>query len=380
MKFLLIVAYLSMFVLGLADNIRGPLFPEIIRAFDLSGMRSSYFYASTSFAAFCASVASYSILRKKSLFFLLNSSLLMMAIGMSLIGMAVVFPILILGSIILGLSLGGLAVSQNLLVSENISLESHSKALSGLHSIYGVASLLAPLLAAQATLAFSSWRSAFFVVSLVCMILFVSFLLFASRKSIAPLKSTDLNRVEPSIKSKAPFWGKVTISGLFAFYVVAEILIATRLALYMRDYFAMNLEQSSLYVTYFFIFLFSGRLLFAFARIPGSVKLQMNMSLGISLVLLLLGLYQHPFFLTLVGLAMAPYYPLSITYISQKTGANERQYLTIALSFQSLAVVGMHLGAGYLTDSAGGVKQAFTIGIAALFISLVCLNGHPKKL
>lgn len=76
---------------------------------------------------------------------------------------------------------------------------------------------------------------------------------------------------------------------------------------------------------------------------------------------------------------MAPYYPLSVAYISQNTGSNERQYLTLAMSIQSLSVVGMHLGAGYLTDS-GGVKQAFLIGVGALIITLLSLNLHPKKL
>ena len=379
MNFFVIVSYLSMFVLGLADNIRGPLFPEIIKTFELTGMSSSYFYAATSFAAFCASVASYSFLRKKSLLFLLNLSLLLMAVSMSLIGWAGTFGVLIVGAVILGLSIGGLGVSQNLLVSENIPLEKRAKALSGLHSVYGISSLLAPLMAAQATLAFSTWRSAFFIASMICFVLFVFFIFYKDKTE--PAKNSvvpDLQADQPT--SKIPFWGKVTVSGLFAFYVVAEILVSTRLALYMRENFSMDLEQSSLYVMYFFVFLFIGRLVFAFVKVAGSVTTHMNLSLIVSLLFLLLGLQVHPFFLTLVGLAMAPYYPLSVTYISQKTGANERQYLTIALSIQSLSVVGMHLGAGYLTDSAGGVKQAFSIGIAALLISFLCLNGHPKKL
>ncbi len=378
MRFFLVVAYLSMFVLGLSDNIRGPLFPEIIASFHLTGVSSSFFYASTSLAAFFASYFSYSFLRRRSLMFLLNLSLFLMALGLFIIGFSPVFPLLISGAVVLGLSIGGLGVSQNLMVSENIPIQIRAKALAGLHSIYGMASLLAPMMAAQATLMFSTWRAAFFVASGVCFILFLVFAFYRPQNRAA--ETTSNNGVEPgATAAKIPFWGKVTVSALFGFYVVAEILISTRLALYMRENFGMNLEQSSLYVTYFFIFLFVGRLIFAIVRVPGAIKLQMNLSLILSLICLMLGLKVHPFFLALVGLTMAPYYPLSVAYISQNTGQNERHYLTLAMSIQSLSVVGMHLGAGYLTDS-GGVKQAFSIGVGALIVSVLSLNLHPKKL
>ena len=216
------------------------------------------------------------------------------------------------------------------------------------------------------------------VVGVFCLLLFLVFAFYKPKGAVDRHDPIDPQSADGE-GSPAPFWGKVSVSGLFAFYVVAEILVSTRLALYMRENFSMNLEQSSLYVTYFFIFLFIGRLVFAFLRIPGSVKLQMNLSLIFSLICLFFGLSIHPFFLAIVGLTMAPYYPLSVAYISQKTGRNERHYLTLAMSIQSLSVVGMHLGAGYLTDS-GGVKQAFSIGVGALIISFLCLNFHPKKL
>lgn len=378
MSFFLIVAYLSMFVLGLADNIRGPLFPEIIASFQLTGLSSSFFYASTSFAAFVASFLSFSFLRRRSLMFLLNLSLFSMALALFIIGYSQVFPLLIVGAVFLGFSIGGLGVSQNLMVSENIPLQIRAKALAGLHSIYGMASLLAPLMAAQATMMFSTWRAAFFISSGVCLTLFLTFAFYRHKIAGEQIGQTEPSK-ESNLQVPAPFLGKVTVSGLFAFYVVAEILVSTRLALYMRENFSMDLEHSSLYVTYFFIFLFIGRLIFAFVRIPGAIKLQMNLSLVSSLIFLVLGLKFHPFFLALVGFTMAPYYPLSVAYISQNTGSNERQYLTLAMSIQSLSVVAMHLGAGYLTDS-GGVKQAFSIGVAALIISMVCLNFHPKKL
>jgi FHS family glucose/mannose:H+ symporter-like MFS transporter len=166
-------------------------------------------------------------------------------------------------------------------------------------------------------------------------------------------------------------------AGFFATYVAAEILVSTRLALYMRTYFNMSLESSSNYVTYFFIFLLAGRLVFAFKTFSTRLKTQLNTSLIFSIICLLLGLWLHPFFLALVGLAMAPFYPLSIVYISEKTGHQKRRFLTFVMGLQSLCVIGMHMGVGYLTDIYG-LSSALGVGIALLIGSLVCLNIHPK--
>lgn len=377
-KLILYIAFSSMFVLGVADNIRGPLFPEIIKSFDLSGFSSSFFYAATSFAAFIASIGSLRLLRVISLQGLLSISILLMSMSMFGIGVSPNYSVLIFSAVVLGLSIGGLGVSQNLLVSENVPMEYRSKALSGLHSVYGLASLLAPLLAAQTSQVFSTWQAAFISAGLICLLLVTTIYLNPNKSKVSP---NTVEHLAP-VKTEVATYGlaKLMISGLFAFYVVAEILVSTRLALYMRENFGMDLEGSSLYVTYFFVFLFIGRLIFAVVKIPGSIRFQMNVSLGLSLASLILGLFIHPLFLALVGLMMAPYYPLSVAYISQRTGLNERSYLTFAMAMQSLSVVGMHIGAGYITDTFGGVKAAFTIGVLALILSAFCLNFHPKKL
>ncbi len=166
---------------------------------------------------------------------------------------------------------------------------------------------------------------------------------------------------------------------LFWFYVVAEILVSTRLPLYMSTYHNYSLAESSNALMWFFIFLFVGRLLFSLIRFNFDLKILLNAFLGLSLMSLILGLNVNPKFLILTGLFMAPFYPLSVMYISQNTSELSRTYLSFAMSFQSLAVVAMHLGVGYLTDQFG-LFYAFGVGIFALVLSLVCLNFHPKKL
>ncbi|MGZ3692377.1 MAG: MFS transporter, partial [Pseudobdellovibrio sp.] len=108
-----------------------------------------------------------------------------------------------------------------------------------------------------------------------------------------------------------------------------------------------------------------------------SLKQQMNASLFLSLLCLILGLAVHPFFFAISGLTMAPFYPLAVAYISEITGPHKRKYLTFVIGAQSLFVILMHIGVGYLTDLCG-LYYAFGTGIILLIFAILCLNTHPE--
>lgn len=373
----LVFSFLSLFILGLADNIRGPLFPEVLTYFHLSSGLGALSFAVTSSAAFLASYLSHLLLKKITLDQLLLLSVFNLAIGMAIMGLASHFVVFLIGSFLLGISIGSMALSQNLLVSENVAEKSQSSALSGLQAMYGFASFAAPLLAVYAShLTSSTWRPAFLLIAGICVIYF---LLQLSVKSDPEFKVHSALLTEDHQLGNSSLWSLICFSGIFSFYVVAEILVGTRLAQYMRNYFKMGLAESSRYVTYFFLFLLIGRLFFAIKKNNFPLKIQMNVSLLGSLIFLILGLFFHPFMLTLVGLCMAPFYPMSIAYISQKAGKKARKFIIFAMGMQSLMVVAMHLGVGYLTD-AFGLFYAFGVGIFALLLSLICLNFHPQKI
>ena len=372
----LVFAFVSMFILGLTDNIRGPLFPEVLHYFNLSSVRGSWSFATTSTASFLGAYLSVQFLRRYTLSSLLMTAVLFMGFGVLIMGKAPAFWIFIIGSFSIGISIGFMGVAQNLLVTESTTLEKKTRTLSALHATYGLASLIAPLLAATATNITGTWRTAFIIIGVLCFTYAIIQFLVKADPPFEVHQVSTAGQEDPIPVSKKAY---MFIGGVFAFYVVAEIMIGTRLAQYMRSYYSMDLTRSSQYVTYFFLFMLIGRLFFAFKKISMSTKKQMNISLILSLILLILGLNSHPLILTIVGLSMAPFYPLSVAYISEATGIHARKFLTFAMGFQSLAVVSMHLGVGYLTDTLG-LFYAFGVGIFALLLSLVCLNFHPKKL
>ncbi len=401
-KWAVVFAFMSMFVLGISDNIRGPLYPELIHFFNLTNSQASFSFAFTSTAAVLGNTMAAFSLKKVYLDRLLALSVALMIAGPFLMGISSTYQLYLVGAIILGLSFGAMGVAQNLLIAENTHGRQQTQALAGLHCIYGFASLIAPLLASRApswflnngwflnnfseltvfapavfspafTAAFTGWRSAFFIIGCFAGLLLV----LVVSTSPKPQFSDPVTHDESIHGKKSSIATMLWFAGFFASYVGAEILVSSRLALYMRTYFNMSLENSSNYVTCFFIFMFIGRLFFTFKTFKAPLKKQLNISLSLSLVSLLLGLWLHPFFLAVVGLAMAPFYPLAIVYISEITGVQKRRFLTFAMGVQGLMVIFMHVGVGYLSD-AFGLFYAFGVGIVLLIGSILCLNLHPK--
>lgn len=368
-------AFFSLFLLGLADNIRGPLFPEILTEFHLSSGIGSWSFAMTSTAAFFGSYLCAFLLKKWKISNLLLFAVVSMGLGLLIMGTAIQLNVLLVGSFILGLSIGIMGVVQNILVAENANPASKAKVLSGLHAMYGFASFFAPIIASQMAIAFDTWRAAFYFVTGVCFLFVIVQVLIQPQPAflIQTTSETDINS-KPKLRLKS----LVMMGGLLGLYVVAEILVATRLAQYMRSYYNMDLKASSQYVTYFFLFLLLGRVIFAFKKINVSLKKQMNLSLFGSFIFLVLGLKIHPVFLIFVGLSMAPFYPLCVAYISEYAKDSTRTFITFAMCLQSIAVISMHLGVGYLTDQFG-LFYAFGVGLFALFFSMICLNFHPLK-
>lgn len=365
-------ACFSMFVLGMSDNIRGPLFPELLTHFKLTNAEGSISFAVSSAAALFGNILAGHLLKKITLSRLLCISVFLMGFGLLVMGVASTYNIFLVGSVIFGASMGLVALAQNVLVAESAAGKSQSRALAGLHGLYGLSSLLAPMIASYAAVLLGFWQAAFIVAALIAFVV-------ATMASVAKSKPAfDVHTSDPEFKNnKISKSALLVYGGVLAFYVVAEILVSSRLALYMRTYFKMDLKESSWYVTAFFICLLLGRILFALKSFKSKLKTQLNFSLIAALVCLSLGLKFHPYFLIALGFAMAPFYPVSVAYISEQSGVFQRQFIAFAMSFQSFCVIAMHLGVGYLTDQFG-LFYAFEVGLISLVLSLICVNLHPK--
>lgn len=373
MNYLLWVSFFSLFILGFGDNIRGPLFPEIIQSFNLSDSLAAWYFALSSFMSF---VGSYFVRRMKSVSELMNLLYLgvfCIFVSFTIQRFANNYVIVLSGVVFFGLSVGFLAVAQNNLVIIGTSPKNRSRMLSYLHSMYGTASLLAPLFVAG--LANHRWQQILFYFSWVALG-FSAAGFFFNKKKLDRIR--HFSQFQESATHKLEGFSELKISIAISLYVLAEIMVGTRLALYMRRYFDFDLSQSSLYVTLFFVFMLLGRVAISFLPHHFNIKKQLMCSLVAAFVLILIGLYVHPFALVLSGLGLAPFYPLGMSYISHLFPHKSTTIVSWTLTIQGFCIVLMHLSVGELADLVG-LRSAMLMGPVCLLLSFVVLLFIQEK-
>ncbi|CAE78689.1 hypothetical protein predicted by Glimmer/Critica [Bdellovibrio bacteriovorus HD100] len=366
------LSYASLFVFGLTDNIRGPLFPEILRQFGVSDGTGSLMFAFSNISGLISSYACRYLLRRYDRLTVLQAGTVGLIV--SLLGLAVspVFPMFLIFSFGFGFSMGILGLVPNVLVPMGSSPERKQQMLAGLHTMYGLASLLAPLLAASVEYLTGSWRWTFAIATAGPLSLFI-YTLHPSHKSLHTRSTvTDDQHRANKKKNLKP---QLFLAIMLSFAVAAEIMVSSRLALYMQRTWNFSMESSSIYVTYFFVCMMLGRLAFAVIHFKQSAKFLLSASLVASLIVLLAGIYVHPLFLAGTGLAIAPFYPLAISWISSEFPEDLDTAVTYMMTTDSLMLIVMHVAIGKLTDLIG-IQNAILAGSLFLVGSFMMVNSY----
>lgn len=372
----IILAYLSLFALGISDNIRGPLFPEILKNFAVSDTQGSVYYAVSSFCGFLGSFLVRLLLRRWSRVRTLQFAIFLMSVGLIGMGSAYKFSWLLVFSGIFGVGLGITGVVQNTLVSVGSLPEKRQQMLSGLHANYGIASFLAPLVVAGVSAWLGSWRFVFFAVAIVPMALLAGSFLWKEKKTPEELRRQEAT-VPPRPQTKGEHLGQVFLALSLGFYVLVEIMVSSRLPLYVRRELGFSLEESSYYLTAFFVCILVGRLIFAIYHFRWPLRGMLSLFLLLSGASIGVGLLWHPFFLALSGLFMAPFYPLAVVYVSSHYEKNMDSAISYCMAVQSFFTVAMHGLVGYLTDMYG-ISYALWVGPLGLIISFLLLNSFER--
>ncbi len=376
----LILAYLSLIVYGLSDNIRGPLFPELIQHFGVSNTLGSWFYGVASIFSFIGAWLCLQTLKKLDRIQNLYSALTVLFVGLVGLGFSQNYYHLLLASAILGLGLGQTTVIFNLLATVGTSPKYRKQAISGLHSMYALSSFLAPLVVAGIFRLGGTWSQCFFFAAGLCGILIIVGALSYRKENLqAENEIANLSaekKVEKTNSEKRP-QGIYVLAAAFGFYVVAEILLSSRLALYLRLEKNFDLEKSSFYLTGFFLCLLTSRIVLSIWPLKRSVYSQLLASLVISFIAILMGLYVHEGFFIFAGLTMGPFYALSVIYVSEEFPRFLNQAMALSMALQSLMVVIMHVTSGWMTDQ-WGISWAMLAGPACLALSMALLWGFPR--
>lgn len=367
------LSFLTMLVLGLADNIRGAIFPDFIHEFQLTDSQGSVFFSLASACGLSANLASVWWLKKWGPLLANKISQISMTLGLLLIGYSHTLMGVFLGVVFVGLSFGGTGISQNILIAWGSYEDKRRKLYSGLHAIYGFASLIAPLISALVVRIGGAWRDGFLVIGWVSVAVNVySFF-------IKPY-SDDPPYPQSSFKQKLLPWKEVIWFSVFvSLYVVAELLVGTRLSLLAQREWGLNQIEASELLSLFYVLLLAGRMMMSFWHFQIKTPKLLLISLIASLLVLSLGIVVHPFIVALSGLCMSVFFPCSLALAYEQYPKAADILIAWTLSFNSLFIMSMHYGVGILSDLYN-LKYAFWIGPISLLISIIMLFSRIKKL
>jgi MFS family permease len=362
----IILAYSSLFILGFVDNARGPFYPEFLSTFGLLENQGSFIFSFSSLSSFVASFFAKQWLQRFGLFlsgrfFLAVQSASIVVFGLS--GYYQSFWLMLIASVLFGAAIGGLGVCNNLLVAKGSDPPRLRQFFSGLHSMYGLASIVAPMLAGWVLSQHWPWHHFFLVLSLFGLLpLFYSF----------KIKTVDVKSQDKKIQS-APWSLSLLIATFSGFYVASEIVISSRLVIYLQTNQLFDKVRSANYLMYFFIFLLTGRVLVSIRAWKIQNITLLNISVVTSLLFTLLGLYFHPLFLALTGLSMSYFFPCATSYISGKFPDLFEDIMTKVMIGINLNLFFMHWLFGQVSTKFG-IDQAMHLSVIYLVLVFLLLQ------
>ena len=373
---LIIISYAALFVFGITDNIRGPLFPEILKTFKVSDAAGSLMFALGSLSGFFASRFARELLYHFNRKIILQYACL--ALSLSIIGLSLAkdFYLFLCLSVLFGVSSGVIGLIPNILVPLGASPTKKQQLLSGLHSMYGIASLLAPLFVATVNSFSGDWRTTYLLSAIFPFLLF----LYCLHPSHQAHHKKPSSKVESRKNlNKKNLWPQLGMALILSFTVAAEVLISSRLALYTRRELNFSLDESSFYVSFFFVALLLGRLLFTFKKFQAPLFWQIFSCQLLTIVCIALGLNIRIEFLALSGFFVAPVYPLMIALISSEFPTDLDSAISTMMATDSTMLAIMHLTVGRLTDLFG-IHLAFNSALIFLLLSITALSVyHIRK-
>lgn len=365
------LAFLTLLTLSVIDNSRGPLYPLIKTDLNLLNSQAAMIFALASLGQFIVNIAS-KLWLKLSFKKTICAFQVMMMIGCWLLGSSKnLGPIfLYVGALIFGMGSGGLGSQANMLIILGTSAERRRQFLSGLHAMYGTASFLAPFFVRGVFSFGGNWGQHFFLLSIFPFLA----LIFA----IKNLKD-EIPPSSEQTESGLSFWMKNLIGFVFASYVAGEVLISSRMVMYLMEAWNFSWEQASLNLSYFFISLLFGRATFALFKFPGKSFYWLLASLVGTILISFFSIKVNPNLFFLCGFSLSIFFPCGIDWMTHNHGEKAAGFLTTYVSMWiGLGLVSMHFLNGLVADSLG-VQQAMLMAPILLLFTFAAILVLSKS-
>jgi len=392
-------SWMSLFALGLIDNARGPVFPDILKEFDLSDTRGSFFFLISSFASVAHNYFLRDFLTRTAPSRLVGIYTMIMAGGGLLISVAQSYPTMLVACALLGVGFGGLGVGQNAAVQE-APRKYRSRSMGLLHGMYGISSFAAPLLIAG--LSMTSWRFALAVVCLPAVAVGFTVMgesLFRvwrekAKSRLSPFPVVPFDGIAPvqgeqheavaltEVQAKRASRTAAIVVGLL---VVAEISISSRLNLLARREWGVSSESANGWLAAYFAAMTMARLSLGLFPLPVATRSILKWSAISTVPLLLLaflplGLNSELRLMALIafGFPIALGYPSVMTRVAEIFGSRVQAVTSQCVLYQAGAAMLMHFALGWGADLVG-LSSALAVVSVSAAVGVVFYLGKLEK-
>ena len=349
------------------DNSRGVLLPILTQQFDLSYTQSSGFFIAGNFGSVIATFLLLPLTQHFSEKKLVIVTGVIGVIVLSLGGLVNQFWELMGFGAFLGFVLSSYGALSNLLIIHGTDLNSRSKMMCGLHMIYGLTSIISPLICDTFLFHGMTWWGC-----LASVILLLLGLLFFVMKKI-PDEPPQAEKAKSSIKLNGlQRW----VVFIFCLYITGEVLNSMWLVTYLVKTQGMSIGLSSRYLSAFFIVMTLTRALCFVSLEERHEKLLLFGCLILSLVFMGLGHSGLGWAFSLSGV-LGPFFPL---FLGRVTRVFHLQSKTLTLWILAMGYVTLglfHLGVGKIATGLG-MERAFWLPAVFIFLSILAYGVYLR--
>ncbi len=342
------LAYLSLFALSFLDNGRSPTYNSILSDLSIGPAKGSYIFSIASIISLVVNFTASKWLPRFGPVVSARAALVLMAISgllMYITGHQASYTYLIISSIFLGLGLAICTITMNVLVIKGSTDTLRKRLFSGLHAIYGFSSLLAPFLLAFIIKLGGDWKI-YFVVS--GFIAFLVIVITAKTETLPQIKESENKE-----NQKVPLKFRVLFGLLLGAYVASELVLSSRLPYYLNTVLKYDEVTSGYYLSFFFLSLSAGRLLFSLKTFNFKSEHLMIFSHITTMICFFCGIYIHPLFLGLCGFTMSYAFPMGMDFLVETFRSKSDYMITSVMTWIGVMLASMHFIFGLVNESYG---------------------------
>ncbi|GHU37631.1 MFS transporter [Bacilli bacterium] len=313
---LVVLNFIIYISLGLPDSILGSAWPSMRQSYAMGASQVSYLTTMMLLFSFLSSMLYTKIANYVTVAQVILMSMVCVIIGLILMVVTSNPIVLFLSTPFMGIGQGAIDVTVNHFAAKHLP----SSLMSLLHGCYGVGVSLSAAILTFFLSSFASWQFAIGTIAILEILILL--LIFAYRSHFAERDNTGSDGKEKSDSvSNQTFKLSHLINPIFYFFYALEAVMGIFLATYYVENFQVRSAQAAFYTTLFWLGLMVGRFVTGALTRFMADKTIIYSHLGL-LLLTSLTLFLPPGFYTvatvfLIGLAMAPLYPLMMMLPNQ---------------------------------------------------------------